>query len=224
MQMVVGVDPASLHAVLASIAGIKGGVRKVIVGAINDTAAKARTQIVRAIGDEVNIKRADIRKNVTVRKATENYLRAEITIKGKRLPLIAFGAKEKKRPGGGVSYKISRKGGRRTITGAFIASVVGGLGIKGGGTKLSNRQRLAIIAGLFGDEASEDAPRHAGVFMRRGTKRLPIDERMGVSIPMAFKGMPGLVQKTMAEAERDLWARIKSKMQWLIDSHSKGAA
>lgn len=219
MLIEVGIDEPLLNQALTSLRHIRGGAEKAILSAVNDTARKARTMAINGIAAEVMMKKKFIGENIRVRNATNwNGYTAVVEISGKRIPLIQFGARKGKR---GVTYRISRRGGRKTLPGSFLASMVGGLGISKGGTRLSNQQRLGIIAGLFGDEVAENAPRHEGVFKRRGKPRLPITELRGPSIPGVFRGAPALIRHCMETARNHLADRVRSKIEWVLSQQSQ---
>ena len=143
---------ADIYQVLAKVNRIKEGVvDKAIVAALNKTAAKGKTEMVRQITNEYNIKAKDVRPQITVSKASRKTNKLEITIRAfgvrrghRSRNVMLFDAKQVPgngppkrvnvqfpdgqwrsiivREGGGVSVKIKRNGGRKLIPHAFIAN------------------------------------------------------------------------------------------------------
>jgi len=125
---------------------------KELAAAINDTVKKTKTNISKEIRSVVNVKKAAIDKAISVKgKATAQSLRGAVSLrKEARIGLQHFGGRQNK---SGVSYKISKQGGRKSIAGAFMGAKPGQLAPK-----------------LYG-----------GVFRRAGKTRLPIVKLYGVS-------------------------------------------
>jgi hypothetical protein len=126
--------------------------KKELVAAINAVSKKTKLEMGRGIRNTVNMKKDESEKPLSIRaSATEQSLAAIVQLKKTgRLGLRHFGAKQDKR---GVTYKITKKGGRGRVDGAF-------LGPKPGAVKTSWR---------------------GNAFKRTGKKRLPIIQIKGVS-------------------------------------------
>ncbi len=130
---------------------------KELAGAINQVAKKTRLEMGRDIRAVVAMKKEDSEKPLSVRaEATATTLSAVVSLKKTdRLGLNHFGVRQDKR---GVSYKISKTGGRGRVEGGFRGPNPGTL-----------------------------APRlHGHAFKRSGKKRLPIVQIKGVSAYGAF--------------------------------------
>ena len=123
--------------------GIPNAMPKVISRAINRTATPAKTQTAREISKDAALKIGDIKKSITLVKATYNRWQAEIGISRKRIQLKKFGAKQTKK---GVSYKVRKKGKREKIEHAFIQTLSSG---HEGVFKRKGEGRLPIVQ-LFG--------------------------------------------------------------------------
>lgn len=123
-----------------------------ISAAINQVARKSRLGIGRKIRQEVTIKKKESEQALKITsRASPSGLSSTIVLgKTPRLGLRHFGARQDKR---GVSYKISKRGGRQRIEGAFQ-------GPRPGVQKVSWR---------------------GNVFIREGKSRLPIRQIKGVS-------------------------------------------
>lgn len=95
-----------------------------IARALNRSIASGQTLVTRLIAQDTGLKVSDVRKYVTVTKATQANLVASIHASPKRLPLILFGAKGREPSLGkppGVRAKLA--GGRGTYPNAFITTV-----------------------------------------------------------------------------------------------------
>jgi hypothetical protein len=154
-----------------------------ISAAINATAKKTRLDMGRKIRSELNIGKDPVESVIKIlRPATPGSLTAGVRLKKTtRLPLRDFGAKQNK---SGVTYKISKRGGRGSVQGAFQ-------GPRPGSVKTSWRGR---------------------VFKRVGKSRLPIVQLMGPSPWGVFvkRRMNSVqIQETQTELKYQIERRIK---------------
>lgn len=87
--------------------------------ALNKIAQSTKTQIVREITKDINMKSGDVAKAFSVIRSVEGTLTAVIrALRSRRFNLIRFGARQVKK---GVSVAFKR-GQRKVIQGAFIAN------------------------------------------------------------------------------------------------------
>lgn len=164
---------AQLRAVMGRMKNVEKRVKQAIVTATNKTAKFVQSQMAKSITKEVNIKQKDVKKYIKVdRKASVLNGVAVVTLsKSKRIQLIYFGAKDsghggwKNRKGNGVTYKISRKGGRKRIRDAFIATANGQQLV----AKRKGKARLPLVAPLRG-------PSPWGVFVISGMRKTTVAE------------------------------------------------
>lgn len=135
-----------------SATAAKKSLTKELAAALNAVAKKTKLEMGRDIRATVNMKKDEAEKPLSIRAtATPQSLQAVVSLKKTpRLGLRHFGAKQDKR---GVSFKISKKGGRGRADGAFQ-------GPKPGVMKTSWR---------------------GNAFKRVGSRRLPIVQIKGVS-------------------------------------------
>lgn len=119
---------------------------KELAAAINAVSKKTKLEIGRDIRATVALKKEESEKPLSIRgQATEQNLKAIVTLKKtKRLGLRHFGARQDKR---GVSYKISKKGGRSRVDGAFTGPKPGVVKIswQGNAFKRIGKARLPIV-------------------------------------------------------------------------------
>ena len=124
----------------------KKSIKKELAGAINATSKKTKLQVGRDIRKTVNLKKDEAERPLSLRAtATEANLVAVVSLKKtKRLGLRHFGARQDKR---GVSYKISKTGGRSRVNGAFQGPRPGVMKMswKGNAFKRVGKERLPIV-------------------------------------------------------------------------------
>lgn len=134
--------------------------------ALNRAITSANVVMVRTIAGDLGVKQGAVRERIRVEQATPERLRSRLYANAKRIPLIDFGAKgpEPSR-GKGRGVTVRTASGRRTIPGAFIATM--GSGHRG------VFQRVAGASGRRGP-----APKRS---------QLPIRELFGPSIWKVFK-------------------------------------
>jgi hypothetical protein len=151
-MIAIQINAKQLKALQKAVGRAKKNFSKELAGAINAVSKKTKLQIGRDIRATVAMKKDEAEKPLSIRgTATAENLSATVTLrKTKRLGLRHFGAKQNKT---GVSYKISKTGGRKRVDGAFQ-------GPKPGVIKMSWR---------------------GNAFKRVGTARLPIIKLQGVS-------------------------------------------
>jgi len=112
---------------------------KVIPAALNKVAAKANTEMTRAIGSEFNLKASEIRGSLKLRRAERKLEKWFATLepvstsrRGGSLNMIRFlekkvsltEARRRKKNGtqNQLQFQVLKQGGKKTITGAFIAN------------------------------------------------------------------------------------------------------
>jgi len=86
--------------------------------ALNRSIASVQTAAVRDIASDLKLAQKDVRKGMTLERATRQTLRARLIVTGRRLALHAFRARPTR---AGVSYDLGR--GRTVAPGAFIATM-----------------------------------------------------------------------------------------------------
>jgi hypothetical protein len=152
------IDKAQMSRLTAAVIASGKKMSKEIAGTLNAVSKKTKLEMGREIRKRVAIPKGEVEKPLTIKtQAAPGSLFAVVSLKKTpRLGLRHFGAKQDKR---GVSYKISKTGGRGRIDGAFM-------GPKPGAVKISWR---------------------GNAFKRVGRSRLPIVKLLGVSAYGAYK-------------------------------------
>jgi hypothetical protein len=197
MQIEIKLDEKRLREVQLMLRDIPRGMQTVMSRAINKTATSVRAEVVREISKKVNLKQKDIREDITISKATWTKWAASINISRYRHGLIRFGARQTSK---GVSYKIEKSDGRKTIKHAFIMG--------GGGFDVA--QHVWIRESINGSD--------------KLVPRLPIRPLRGPSIGEVFKRAVWLVQQTYAKAQTTLEKNINVQIELMLDKLQKAKA
>lgn len=130
---------------------------KAIAAALNKTADKAKTAMVRSITDEYAIKASEVRPRLNVRRASARNLQVTAVLealpgsrRGRAMNVIHFMersvtlAEARRRAKGGtlnqLRFKFRRKGGKKIIPGAFVVTTNRGTFI----ARRVGKQRLPI--------------------------------------------------------------------------------
>lgn len=166
---------------------IENGAPRAISNALNRTIDGVKTDVVREVVAQYDIKPGAVRKIITVKKSYPTYLTASIGSAGSPIPLIQFSvnpSKPTKVKGlwAPVSVSVKRSGGK-TILGAFVARASSG--------------KVAVMA-------------------RVGKERLPIKELFGPAIPQMM-GEPMVKERIMINAEERFTKRIDHEVAWLLE-------
>lgn len=114
-----------------------------VVGTLNKLGTRSRTEIVRLVRQTYNVKAGDVRKAVEIRRARRGSAVVDLLSIGRRIPLVAFGARQRRR---GVSVRVKKSGGTKIIPNTFIAVMPTG---HRGVFERVGRKRLPITE-LFG--------------------------------------------------------------------------
>jgi hypothetical protein len=168
MAFDIQLDQRQLRRLEVLLSGYPGAVRRVIPRALNRTATSARSRVVKGIAAEINLRQKDIRRGVTVDRAKPTRHVARITIKGRRVPLIKFGARQTRK---GVTARVRKRGGRELHPGAFIATMpTGHVGV----FERKRRSRLPIrekrgpsIVEVFEESVAVTATRDIGAILEK---------------------------------------------------------
>jgi len=108
----------------ALLTDVPNGAARALTRAINQVAAAVRTDVVRRVAATITVTQAELRRrNVILRRANWENLRATVRVTGSRIPLERFAARQTRK---GVGYAIRRGGGREMIPSAFIGRTASG--------------------------------------------------------------------------------------------------
>ena len=190
---------ANADEVFAKIDGFVSMVAsKAIPRAINKLAAQAQTAGLRKVNDIYKIGPRAFEAYVQVRLAKDGGLSAEISVKGKGLPMALFQPKRIKGKGGGVSVLI--KGRRFMIPHAFIAKMKSG--------------KVGVFArGAYGGKGKITPSGESFGRFVFGRKRFSINELFTFSPPAAFKN-PDVTDAMVARVEEQMGKVINQEIKF----------
>lgn len=123
MRVAVEIPKSDTDALAAGLQAYPKGAARVVYRAINKIGKSTRTYISREVRKKIAIKAKDANKCITYHRGRLSNPTGRIKIRGKRLPLIQFGASQTKK---GVTYRIEKGGGRKRMQGGFIATMRSG--------------------------------------------------------------------------------------------------
>ena len=132
-----------VRAFSADLAALGRQAPLVMSRALNRAGTSGKTAMVKAVVADTGLRQKDVNREVQVDKATRSDPRVAFVIRGRRIPLISFGARgpePSRGRGRGVSYRLPT--GRGRVPGAFIATMHSG---HRGVYKRSTKKRLPII-------------------------------------------------------------------------------
>ena len=204
--MKISVDVRGVDDVKRKLAGLQAGIKdQVLAAAVNKTAAKAQTEINRAIRDEYLVKADEVRNSMYLRKANKESITAVIDIfgskskRGRSANMIHFlaalqasgvaiktrgavGVKKKELAGIGkqLGFKVKRGSGLKQIRGAFIG----------------NNGRT--------------------IFMRVGKERLPIKPVQVIGFSQMFSSKK-ISKRVMDKVDRDLVVEVERAIKMVME-------
>lgn len=177
------------------LSGLGRGADKVITRALNRTITSVKSVAVKSIAKDIRVKQKVVRQSLRLSRASYRKKRAYVEAEGGRIPLIDFNARKINR---GVSYNAP-SGGRRTITGAFQATM------QSGHTGIFKRTgiRRKMRSGRY-----------------KGKVREAITELHGASIPYVM--LQKSVKAAMDTVARERWeTEIRAQIKYFL-RHDRG--
>jgi hypothetical protein len=142
----IDIDAKQLKRLRESVGKAKTKFGRELAAAINQVARKTRLDIGRDVRSVIAIKKKESEEPLRISsKATAEQPKTTVSIaKTRRLGLRHFGAKQDKT---GVSFKISKQGGRQRVQGAFQGPKPGVMNVKwrGNAFRRVGKERLPII-------------------------------------------------------------------------------
>ena len=116
--MKIEISEADLAGIDNLLGDIKNGSTKALVTSINSTLVTINTQAAKNVGAYLALTAKRIKQNFRVTKANYSKISGEFNSSGNPIGLINYAARQLK---SGVSFKVLRAGGRKTLRHAFIA-------------------------------------------------------------------------------------------------------
>lgn len=169
------VNEQQVEDIRALLANITNGAERAIRAALNRTLDGAVALTAQRIGATVTLRSSMIKDNITKDRATNYALGAVMRMKSRRMPLAAFTTNP-------------------TAANSQIRDTGNGVTVKVFKNRPPVRFKHAFFARLPNG--------YIGLFERRGTRRLPIDQLVGPYLASVYENTPGLgneVEQTSAE-------------------------
>jgi len=145
-MIAIDIDAKQLKRLRESVGKAKTKFGREMAAAINSTAKKTKLDIGRDVRSVIAIKKKESEAPLKIQaKATAEQPKTTVSIaKTRRLGLRHFGARQDQR---GVSFKISKQGGRQRVDGAFQGPKPGVMNVKwkGNAFRRVGKERLPII-------------------------------------------------------------------------------
>lgn len=145
-MIAIEIDEGQIKSLKEAAAKAKKSFPREFAGAINAVSRKTKTKIGKDIRSVVALKAAEAKRPISiVGRATPGHLSATVSLrKTKRLGLRHFGARQDK---SGVSYRISKQGGRQRVNGAFQGPTpnIRKMSWKGNAFRRIGKSRLPIV-------------------------------------------------------------------------------
>lgn len=116
-------DKRKMKRIEKQLSSMPRKIPQIMSAGINRAATITKTRLSQKLRENVAVKAAAAKKMITLKRANRKHWRADIRISSRRLPLIRFPVKQ---TGKGVSYKIAKSGGRKTIESGFIQTMSSG--------------------------------------------------------------------------------------------------
>jgi len=193
------VNQSDIQNIKNMLSGIKNAVPRVTQRAVNRTLTGVRTDTTNEVAKTIALKKKVIRDSITVTKLGRNGGTAYVRCRGKRLPLMAFGARELK-SGKGVTVKVLKNSPRSLIKHAFIAKMKTG------------HEGVFWRKNVHGWKRS-NVRRPKNQYARMPKKfRLPMEELFSFAIPDVMGHGP-----TMAEIMRLAGIRLKKEVDQALN-------
>lgn len=208
-ERLVQIDPIQFAQLEKTLKAYPRGIAKVTTRALNKVATSSRQEISVEVRKHLNIKAGELKKrNITLRKASYRRQSATIGIRGSRIPLEKLSARQTKK---GVTYKIGKVGPRKLAQRAFIATM-----------KSGHRGVFKRVAIMNQDTPNKDQvwfmPPWSPSFDESQSKRLPITELKGPSVPQVFQDIAEFSKsvherKISTNLERELARQVQALLQ-----------
>tara|TARA_R110000868_G_scaffold389526_5_gene658766 strand:+ start:133 stop:717 length:585 start_codon:yes stop_codon:yes gene_type:complete len=145
-MIAIDIDAKQLKRLRESVGKAKKKFGRELAAAINATAKKTKLDMGRDVRSVIAIKKKESEAPLKIQaKATADQPKTTVSIaKTRRLGLRHFGARQDKK---GVSFKISKQGGRQRVDGAFQGPKPGVMNTKwkGNAFRRVGKERLPII-------------------------------------------------------------------------------
>lgn len=204
--MKISVEVRGIDAVQKKLAGLERGIKdRVLAAAVNKTAAKAVTEVNRAIREEYIVKADEVRNAMSLRRATTGNLVANIDIfgsksrRGRSANMIRFLAALQ---ASGVAFKTRGAVGVRRKDLVGIGKQLGFQVRRGGGLKQ--------IKGAFVGNNGRT------IFIRETKARLPIEPLQVIGFSQMFASKK-ISKRVMDTVDRNLLVEVERALKMVME-------
>lgn len=199
-------DKSDVDAVAWALRDVKDGARTAIMRAINRSLTGIKTDMARETTKVLNLKQKRVKKDIKVYKASKTDLSGQVSSSGDSINLMQYGAKQRKK---GVSVKVLKSGGRKTIPGAFI--FVG-----------KNQNRLVGWRKKTGPGAQHIGTKKKDPNLAYGALprqyRFPVEALYGPHI-QEIMARPEVIKKIEVGAGERMEKELAHQVQHILDKH-----
>jgi len=193
------IDERSLKEASHILRAVPRALPRIMRRAMKRAVDSGATDLKRRVAEQIVVKKSFIAKQISKKWSSFS---GSLGASAKRLPIPAFSVSRRAH---GLSYRISRKGGRKFIEHGFLIDVVGGK------PESTSAEARAAAFAKGGEELVREYSHHA-IFARRGPKRLPIDEKEGPSIWWIITNTPGLLKAATDAAGEKIVKQIDDQI------------
>ena len=205
-EMKISVDVRGMDAVQKKLSGLQASIKdNVLTKAVNKTAAKAQTEVNRAIREEYLVKADEVKNSMALRKANRNDITATIDIfgsksrRGRSANMIHFMAALQ---AAGVAFKTRSAAGIKKKDLAGIGRQLGFQVKRGSGLKKINGAFLGN--------------RGRTVFIREGKGRLPIKPVQVIGFSQMFSSKK-ISLRVMAKVDKVLIVEVERAIRLVME-------
>ncbi len=211
-MVAINIDSSDMKRIEKTLRGIKNGVPRVVVPAINRALSSGQTTIKRQIRNNYTIKYKDIPTKVrrATRHTTTGEAGGDITVKQGMLDLNKFPFTPKK-PFSLAGWYAKQTGVKITphpIVRRSARRIMHATVRKGGGGNIPHGFTAAMPSGYLGP------------FTRKGKERLPIKKRQAIGAPI-MATQPGVGPVVNREMGDTLAKRLDHELKRVLDSAGK---
>jgi hypothetical protein len=185
--------------VVAMLAGVRNGAPKVLSRAVNKTLDGVKTDADKEIRSIITMKKTDVMKTFTTRKATVSNLSARVICSDKPESLIKFSNTQRKK---GISVKVLKSSSRTVLKHAFYVTTL---------DKEGNENKW--IAERKNKDKGQSARKNVVYSALPKRYRLPIEKLTGPRVA-DIMGKPAVMKKIQNQADERLHKNINQQLNY----------
>lgn len=200
-ERLVQINPDQIAEVHRLLRSYPRGISKVMSRAVNKVSTASRQEISIEVRKRLSIKAGELkRRNLTLKRASDQNPTATIGIKGARIPLAKLSARQTK---AGVTYRIGKTGPRKLSEHAFISNM------PNGHRGVFKRKSVIDNSTPNKERSKWFIPGRSAGFDATKSNRLPIVELKGPSVPQVFQD---IAQFAKAVHERKIATNLEKEL------------